>query len=75
MCVPRMVSLRSDGMPCQSSLCPSTIARHCARASSSDKDGGMRWASSVRIAPKDEVGGVSGMRRIRRLRMSPARQV
>jgi hypothetical protein len=70
--VPRMVSLRSSGIPAHMLLLPSTIERHSSRAArSASLPEGSRCANSVLRASKGVPGGAGGIKRTRRERMSP----
>lgn len=72
---PRMVSLRSSGMPAHRWLLPSTMVRHSSRAAcSASAPEGRRCASNALKASKVVPGGAGGIKRTRRERMSPARR-
>jgi hypothetical protein len=71
--VPRMVSLRSSGMPAHKWLLPSTIVRHSSRAAcSASAPEGRRCASNALKESKVVRGGAGGIKRKRRERISPA---
>ena len=73
--LPRMTSLRSGGIPVQSSLRPSTISRHSSLHSRSDLRGFNRYARRFRILSKGEPGGAAGIKRTKRDRISPAIEI
>lgn len=68
---PRIVSLRSLGIPDQRGLCPSIISLHSSRASRSETFAGSLYERSVRTAPRGEFGGAGGIIRTSLERMSP----
>lgn len=68
--MPRIISLRSPGMPSHKGLLPSTISRHSSLASLSEQFEGRRYASKVLIRESVE-GGDDGISRIKRERISP----
>jgi len=72
---PRMVSLRSSGIPVHKLLLPSTMVRHSSRAAcSASAPAGRRCASNVFRASRGIPGDAGGIKRTRRERMSPARR-
>lgn len=68
---PRMVSLRSLGIPDQRGLCPSMISLHSSRASRSETFAGNLYERSVRTAPRGEFGSAGGIKRTSLERISP----